>query len=201
MCVNKHTSHIGGHMKCTSCKNDKPNSEFRKNVNFKHRGELSYQCKSCDLNKKQTPEGRLVIMYNSTRSASRGRGASTPAYTHAELSKWAYSNGYMKVYNKWKKSDYNKNDVPSVDRIDPKEPYSLGNIQIVPWSINNSRNVSTMSAPVTRSDLNGRNPKQFTSVRSAARSLSATNSGGGILRALKSNKPAHGYLWAIYNKE
>lgn len=184
-------------MICTKCKKNKPDGEFRKNKNFVQRNGLSYHCKRCDLDGKQTPNGRLVIMYNSTRSASRGRGVSTPDFTQKELSEWAYSNGYSKIYNKWKENDYDKNKVPSVDRIDPTMPYSLTNIQIVSWAVNNSRNVTAMSNPVTRYDLNGKNSKTFTSVRSAARAISDTNTGGGIVRSSASGKPAYGYLWSI----
>jgi hypothetical protein len=101
------------------------------------------------------------------------------------------------VYNKWKDSDWSKNSVPSVDRIDPYKPYSLDNIKIVPWSINNSRNITEMSTPVTRYDLNHKNPKKFPSVRAAARSISPNNSGGGILRAIKNETKAYGYYWVI----
>ena len=184
-------------MKCTKCKKDKPYADFRKNKNFPQNDGYSYQCKGCDTVKKRTPEGRLVIMYNSTRSASRGRGVNTPTYSIAELSKWAHANGYMKVYNAWKKAGYSKELVPSIDRIDPRKPYAFSNIQIVSWAVNNERNVTQMSAKITRYDINGKNPKQFKSVRSAARSLSAKNTGSGILKSLKNGRTAHGYKWTL----
>ena len=182
-------------MKCTKCGKDKPASAFRRNKNFVRNNYRSYWCKECDLKGKRTPEGRLVIMYNSTRTASRTRRADAPDYTFEAFSKWCRSNGYMKHYNKWVKSDYSKDMVPSVDRIDPKKPYTFSNIQILPWSHNHGRNVTEMSFGVTRYDLNGRNPKKFSSVRAAARSISPTNSGGGIIRAINEERSIYGFLW------
>ena len=61
-----------------------------------------------------------------------------PEYTKAELTEWLFSQElFHKLFQEWKISNFKKELIPSVDRIDNSKGYSFGNIQLMTWNENN----------------------------------------------------------------
>ena len=50
---------------------------------------------------------------------------------------------YLRIHARWTASGFKKSESPSVDRIDPRVPYRLENIRIVPWPDNHAKGATT----------------------------------------------------------
>ena len=127
---------------CKSCEEIKLLSEFGKYA-LKKDG-LDYYCKECRKKRfiayNRTKKGLVGKIYGNQRSKSRLRGHPLPTYSKQELKEWLYSKPlFHLLYNNWKRLDYQKDYVPSVDRKDDYLSYSIANIQILTWKENNSK--------------------------------------------------------------
>lgn len=96
----------------------------------------SRRCKKCDQWRHRSFEGKLRSMYRSQFASSKKRKHSPPVFSLEEFKDWAIANGYQKVYSAWVSSDFNRYLAPSADRLDNALSYSLDNIQLVTWGIN-----------------------------------------------------------------
>lgn len=85
----------------------------------------------------RTLSGRLNFIYRKQIARSKERGYPPPAYTFNEL-KERYINDplYIKIFNAWVDSGYNKQLVPSLDRPDSTKPYTFKNIEMMTWAEN-----------------------------------------------------------------
>ena len=124
---------------CKDCGKSKPLDEFSRNKRMTN-GHLS-SCKKCcckyaDIASK-TKDGLITKMYASQRRHSKKRGHNPPTYTNNELKEWLFAQKeFHELYDKWKRLDYQKKYIPSVDRLDDYSGYSLSNIQITTWNEN-----------------------------------------------------------------
>lgn len=58
-------------------------------------------------------------------------------FTKEEFLKWILvNNDYIRIFNEWEKSNFNRKLCPTVDRIDNNKDYSFDNIQILTHSEN-----------------------------------------------------------------
>lgn len=182
-------------MKCTNCKEDKPESEFRKNKNFGSRQGLSYQCKACDLKGKRTPGGHMEKMYHSLRYNNAQRKHGTVEFSKSSFITWCGKNDFDKLYSRWERSEFKQALAPSVDRKNDSKPYAFDNMRLMTWEANHGANTTVMSKPVEQL-LNGRVVKTHGSIREAGRSFSEKSTGSGIMYALKDPKrTAYGHQW------
>jgi len=85
----------------------------------------------------RTLSGRLNFIYRKQIERSKERGYPPPAYTFKELRE-RYVNDpiYIKIFNAWVDSGYNKQLVPSLDRPDSTKPYTFKNIEMMTWAEN-----------------------------------------------------------------
>lgn len=128
--------------KCSKCNEWKLLSEFHKNKGKKYG--LSYECKKCknDYKKKRrkTEEGLLSNMYDAQKRRSRIKGYHHPYYTKKEFIIWCKSQKlWYNLFKNWKESGYNKDFVPSIDRINNYKGYSFDNIRLTTWKENNEK--------------------------------------------------------------
>lgn len=151
----------------------------------------------------RTITGLISNMFSNQRKTSRRRKHSPPQYSHQEFLDWVLSQpNFDALYTKWKKNDYNRFYVPSIDRIDDTKPYSFDNITLTDWKTNFDKGNSdrksckkiTLHRPVWQLDLSGKKIRKFLSVASAAREtgtqrVSLYKTCGGIY------KTAGGYKW------
>jgi len=124
--------------KCTKCNNLHPINFF----NYKNKKDniRQSQCKNCnkqyDKERFKTLDHLIKRIYIRQKRSSIYRKHVPPDYTLLELWKWMYINNIRLLYDRWVKSDYNKNMTPSCDRLDDYKPYTLDNIRLVTWEEN-----------------------------------------------------------------
>jgi len=126
----------------------------------------------------RTKQGVITGIYYSQVARSKLKGLALPKYTLEQLRAWMFTQpNFEELYNNWKKSGYEKDLVPSVDRIDDYKGYSFDNIQLTTWEENNRKGYSDrknginnkISKVVIQYDLNGNKLKKYHSVREAGR--------------------------------
>ena len=80
-----------------------------------------------------------------------------PTYSAKELKEWLYSQEEFHVlYDNWKRLDYQRDYVPSVDRKNDYIGYTMHNIQLMTWRENNEK--------CHKDKLSGANNKQSNAV-------------------------------------
>jgi len=198
---------------CYRCKVEKNVSEFGKQSNNSIVG-IRTVCKECckvDTEKfRRTKPGLASLIYSIQKVHSKSRGHVPPSYTRQELIKWLMEQpGFHKAFEYWSRNGYKKDFVPSVDRFDDKKSYTMDNIRIVHWKINNDKNRQQIkkwkstktTKPVMQLDLQGNEVARFHSVSSAARSVGAERSQiRGCCNGKASYITARGYKWEFLTK-
>ena len=78
------------------------------------------------------PRGVLNRFYHRQVVSSRRRSRPAPTYTFEQLAaRFENDPLFKKLFRAWVASGFKRPLTPSIDRIDCKKPYSLGNIQIM----------------------------------------------------------------------
>ena len=129
---------------CGKCGVEKQLSEFSKDRGSKDG--LYYICKECDSERVKeyirTLDGYFTKVYGGQRKSSKKRGHEMPTYTKEELREWVMEFHRAKFFELWHNfilSDYKKNLAPSFDRIDDSKGYSLDNLQLMSWFVNDQK--------------------------------------------------------------
>lgn len=125
---------------CVSCKESKSNTKYDDN---------RAKCKKCRrveaLNRDRTFEGAIKRIYYGQVSRSKTRNHLAPSYSFKELRDWLIVNGFSKLYEEWAKSKYDRYSRPSCDRINNNKGYSLDNIELTTWGVNDQRGKKSRS--------------------------------------------------------
>lgn len=194
--------------KCTTCKELKSFDQFHKDNTTK--SGLSFKCNKCSLLRtskyKKTEQGLISVMYSNQKSNATKRGRPQPEYTKSQFSEWLYQNGFKSLYLKWKRSNYDKQLVPSCDRIDDYKEYTLENIQLLTWKNNrekyykdvaSGRNRKATKSIIAKSIVDGKE-KEFYSLAQASRELNICRA--GISHNLSGKYTmSGGYIWNYLN--
>ena len=127
---------------CFVCKEEKEDIQFYKSS--KSTDGLHHYCKSCckshKLNKKRTSLGLLKVIYSHQKKSNRIRGHGLISYSLKEfIDRFLFDKDYNDLFDKWKKSNYEKLKTPSFDRKDDFKGYSFDNIQIMTWEENTNK--------------------------------------------------------------
>ena len=193
--------------KCTSCKTIKDLSAFTR-ANSKKSGYQSH-CKRC-VNKYatrhiKTKAGLVSKIFKTQKISSKSRGHIQPTYTKEELREWLYSKPLFHIlYDNWKRLDYQKNYIPSVDRKDDDIGYTMDNIQLMTWGENNLKGHKDHKSgklvydqrAVLQYTKDGKFVTEYHSIREAGRQTN--NSPSNILYAcIGKRKSAGGFKWKI----
>lgn len=196
---------------CSKCLENKDESEFGKADNIYG---LRAECKVCksalDLEARRTKHGLVGKIYGGQRSSSKKRGHAMPTYTRKELAEWLYSQElFHRLYDNWKRLDYQKEYVPSVDRKDDFIGYSISNIQLMTWGENKDKQnndilngISTSgtatNVSVVQLDKNDEVIATYRSLHEAKRQTGVNES--KICEVAKGRrKTAGGYKWRYEN--
>jgi len=85
----------------------------------------------------RTKDGLVTKIYYSQICNSKQKGNRSPTYSKQELKEWLFSQKiFHELYDKWKDSGYDKMLVPSCDRTDDYQGYSLDRLQLMTWGNN-----------------------------------------------------------------
>lgn len=172
---------------CTDCKKVKPYTEF--NAVSRYKDGYDIRCCSCRRIKYLvgTPDLLLKQIYRSQSGSSIQRGHPPPSYSINDLITWV--NAQTVFPNLWEAfvaSNYSKNMLPSIDRLDDSKPYTLDNIQIITWKENDVKGIKSRSKAVAAYNVDGTLYKTFASACEAARHVKA---GQGDISAVANGTP------------
>lgn len=125
--------------KCSKCKKEKSLDEFA-NQKSKRDGKYPF-CRKCErereLSYRRSKKGLTANMYSNQISNSKSRGMKKPNYSLEEFRDWCFSQDtFHELYDDWVSSGYDRRACPSGDRIDNSKSYTLDNLQLVSFNVN-----------------------------------------------------------------
>ena len=124
---------------CKLCNKIKNISEFGKNKISKDG--YRFVCKPCNCssaqNYRRSKDGLVTSIYGNQIHRSKNKLKIPIGYNKEELKEWLFSQKlFDTLYEKWIKKDFQKEYVPSVDRINYRKGYTMSNIQLMTWAEN-----------------------------------------------------------------
>ena len=191
--------------KCTCCKTIKNIQNFHK---WKL-GKDGYknECKICSDNRLdtyfKTKNGWITQSYNSMIQRIKRKSMQKIKMTKSEFKSFIESNNTFNIlYENWKKSNYNKDLKPSVDRLEDYATYSINNIQIITWKENNEKgNIdrrhginNKVSKKIIQLTLSKQYVMEYHSIHYASRQTGINRGNiGNVCRGIKNT--AGGFIW------
>ncbi len=142
--------------------------------------------------------GCIGRMYDSQKTNSKRRGHTPPVYSLKQFTQWVLEDFMFDVlYINWVDSGYEKDLIPSSDRLDDSKPYSLNNLRLGTWYDNRQNqyktNKQTKGKPVSQFNK-GVFIQSFHSCAEAGRQLNINAS--NIQTCASGKRPnAGGYTW------
>jgi hypothetical protein len=86
---------------------------------------------------RKTTHGLLMNAYHAQKKRVKERGLPPVGYTFSEFEqRYSGDKKFLRVYDEWVKSNYQKDKKPSFDRINRKKTYTLDNITCMTWAEN-----------------------------------------------------------------
>ncbi len=151
---------------------------------------------------KRSREGLIKSIYANQRQSSRKRKHVYPNYTSSELVSWTLKQVNFEVlYLDWLKSGFNKDMIPSIDRLKDNLPYSLDNIRVITWKENNDKGHQSNVILLVQYSITGEKLAIFKSISEACRFLGKNPNNGFINKHLQGLKPsAYGFVWKKNNE-
>jgi len=165
------------------------------------------ECASCHKKearvRRRTKTGLINQMYENQIKRSNKNKWDVPAYSLSDFHEWCLKQDHFNhLYKKWVKSNYDKWEVPSCDRLNDYKPYSLKNLRIITWKqnfdkyqkdriggINNKQNQK-----VGKFTKNGKFIEEYHSIRFAARENKVNQ--GNLTACVNGRvKSAGGFIW------
>jgi len=157
-----------------------------------------------DKDRYKTKEGLANRMYWSQCGTSKTRADNPPTYSKKEFKEWLFSQTLFHIlFDNWKRLDYQKEYVPSVDRKDDYIGYTMDNIQLMTWAENNQKfkedmkkGKNTKKCKAIRQYKDGVFIEEFISL-SEASETTGVNAGNisEICNGAKGHKTAGGFFW------
>lgn len=147
-------------------------------------------------------KGKLSHIYQQQKQRCSEKGWQLPTYTQEELLTWGLAlPEYHELFEAWEASGYKKGLSPSIDRLDDYQSYSLTNIRMVSWDVNNRKGHTSQiigdntknCLAVDQLNLDGDFIKRHHSIKAASREVGVDNSKiGNVCKGLPIKK-GNGY--------
>ena len=150
---------------------------------------------------RRTKPGLVKDLYRAQVSNSRRHKRPTPTYTEEWFTDWMYNQRLLHVlYDSWVNSGYVKNLRPSVDRVDSSLSYTEGNIQLMTFGENNSKQDKDYVEILQQWSEDGKRLiREYISREEARKSTGVI--GTNISKCIKGKRPrAGGFVWKIRYK-
>lgn len=179
---------------------------------FSAKGKAYYRAnkESFDFKMKEfrrSKAGLVAKILFSQRRSSKRRNHPMPDYSREELQAWLFGRpNFDELYQNWVNSGFDKIETPSCDRINDYKPYTLDNIQLTTWAVNNARAYSDrknginnkVSKAVMQLTREGIVIAEHHSAMQAARVSGIRQS--GISLCCRGDRPtAGGFVWCFAN--
>lgn len=189
---------------CKKCKIEKDFNQFYKSATNKNG--IVHSCISCSKEQAykriRNVNGLILQIYRVQKRTSKRRKHDNPHYTQQELKEWIISQpNFNTLYNEWVASGYETNKKPSIDRLNDYIPYTIQNIRLTTWEVNNEKarndrrnginNKINISVTQYDSDMNVLNI--FHSIRHASRATGVNR--WNMMVACETKKRAGGFYW------
>ena len=169
---------------CIDCLKTLPYTAFSKKASCKDG--YNVRCKQCHTNKykRGTLERVIKKIYLTQIDNSIKRNHPLPSYTFNELVEWVKQQpDWDDLYNTWVESNYDRMLAPSIDRLDSLLPYSLSNIRLVSWKLNQQQSAddkyygtdTRTLKPVKAINKDGTTHKEYYSIGAAMRDVGTTS--------------------------
>lgn len=111
-----------------------------------------------------------------------------------EFEEWIWNNGYKKLHKEYLESGQKKSDKPSVDRVDCDKDYTIDNIQLVTWKVNDKKGAAEKGKRVNQI-CDGVIVNSFDTCNEAGRHIGKKR-GNGIQRCCEGATEEYcGYNW------
>ena len=191
---------------CTKCGLTKLKSEFNKQKSSKDG--LAYYCKECRKKEKsdyyKTIDGLITRIYGSQKYSSKDRGHVPPNYSKEKLKDWILAQtNFESLFNNWVSSGYLKDLVPSCDRKDDYQGYSLDRLTLTSWGEHNKKSWSDRKNGANNKDSKavfqytkeGSFIKEHHSIQHADRETGINASNISQCCLGRKYKSAGGYVW------
>ena len=141
---------------CYKCDETKSHLDFHKNKTEKDG--LYSACKVCHKEyndeRKKTKEGLISRIYSSQKTNSKTRNHVMPNYSLTEFMAWVLGQPvFHELYSAWVDSGFSTMLIPSCDRRNDYEPYTLEKLQIMTWQENKRKYYSDIKKGVNRKAL------------------------------------------------
>jgi len=184
---------------CTKCQKTLYLKHFQNRL--KSKDGKSNKCKTCLLKYRRKKNSLISQIYGHQREKSKRRDHALPNYTLKELKLWLNNTNFDTLYTNWVQSNFNKELVPSLDRLNDYTPYTLGNIRVTTWKTNNTKGyidrlngVNTkLSKSINQLTQNGEVLNTFPSISEASRKMNISTS--SISRACSNGRASCGFKW------
>lgn len=142
--------------KCKRCNNNLQFECFR-NANANKDGKKSY-CKKCENEKavifKRTKKGLTARIYYHQKEHSKRRGMPPPEYSLNEFREWIFNiELFHSLYIDWVNSSFDRELVPSVDRLDDYDVYKFENMQVMKFSDNRLKGMNDIKRGNNRKNM------------------------------------------------
>ena len=118
-------------------------------------------------------KAKINRMYSGQKASSKKRKHKLPNYNIQEFTRWLYKNNFSDMYDNWFLNNYDKDLMPSVDRLKDCQPYTLNNIQLITWGEHkhksNIGNNNSKSSPVKQYSKDGALIVEYSSQKEASK--------------------------------
>jgi len=119
----------------------------------------------------RTPIGWLSKVYATMKHKSKKRKMPLPSFSKQELEWWInkyHKKKLKRLFNNWKKNKYKIDLIPSINRLNNYKPYTLSNIELVTWKINNDKGHISCQKKVIQKDLDNNLIAEYPSIIQAS---------------------------------
>lgn len=175
---------------CPYCNTEQPDESFKYGAR---------RCHSCEAERerdyRRTKRGLIKSIYKRQRHASSKRGHPQPSYTFDELYEWLSQDFIFNLlYDNWCNTVYEKDMIPSIDRMDDSKPYTFENIQVMTWAENDFKGRMSCRKSVVQLTLDGELVASYKTIKEASENTGVAK--GNIVKTCKKEiGQSGGFQW------
>lgn len=151
---------------------------------------------------RQTFKGLTANMYAKIRERSKRNNRPNDEFTLSEFRTWLEQTHIHRLYGRWKRSGYQTDRRPSVDRIDPLRGYSFDNMQVITAKENRKKGdeekIVLWGKPICQISFSGTIIANYPNIKMASKITKINkNNISSVLN--EKRKTAGGYVWKFGN--